>query len=627
MLASIGGRVAAVVLGACAVTSSAQTCDVVDEWKQWEKVLRVTNTTNPLGSNPYRDYVIRVTFSRPGTSFTQDAFWDNDPTDARRFKIRAALASGTWTWGSIQCLRSDGAACPTAPTWSITSGCITVNIPTTPTGVRLYDKGFPMQLGLSFGGNVSWGPIVYRNAEPFFWAGDTAWMAPPREIVPAVGTAQRARWNAYLANRRNVFTVIQTAPAVAWTDVTPPPPAALGFSFERQAGCTPGSTLPDACTRPLKNYWDQFDDLIRRANEQDLVVLIEGLIHPVGVGPYPAVPHAVAFARYLAARTAGRAVLLSPGFDDKIGDATADGSTVAVAMQRAGLAIKAAAPHTIATNHLGGASPCSAYESFRSQGWMTFMGYQSGHGGHGQTSPAGTVCGSPYSSESDLTAAMRRAIEMPVGLSAPTLPVIMHAYNVEGPYDPHPAGAKAVDNRLRVRQAAYATMLSGGTGFTYGNDDVWAWNQLTTGIFNSPSKQDMQRFFQFFQPQDYRLSTFPAWIANQQTAFEKRMVLASDGTDRVAAYLPGCDVSVSPPACPGNNRIEICTSGLAGLSCGTWTGTWLRPYNGTTAAAACTSGTGHVSCPAPGAFISFNKPGCTPAAGAECDWVLDLRRN
>ncbi len=618
----------AVALGLCAATSSAQTCDTIGEWRQWEKVLRVTNATNPLGSNPYKDYIIRVTFSRPGTSFTQDAFWDNDPADTRRFKIRAALSSGSWTWGNIQCTRaSDGAACPTAPTWSLTSGCITVDIPPA-SGVRLYDKGFPMQLGLSFAGGVSWGPLVYRNGESFFWAGDTAWMAPPREIVPQGGSAQRARWNAYLTNRRNVFTVIQTAPAVAWTDVTPLPPAALGFSFERVSGCTPGTTLPDRCSRPLKNYWDQFDDLIRRANEQDLVVMISGLIHPVGVGTHPGVADAVAFARYLAARTAGRAVLLSPGFDDQIGDPTADGSTVATSMLQAGAAIKAAAPRTIVSNHLGGASPCSAYETFRSSGWMTFMGFQSGHGGHGQVSPPGTVCGSPYSAESELTAAIRRAIEMPIGLSAPTLPVIMRAYNVEGPYDPYPAAGAKSDTRQRVRHAAYATMLSDAIGFTYGNNDVWAWNQLTTAIFNSPSKQDMARFFQFFQPQDYRLSAFHSWIANQQAAFENKMTLASDGTDRVAAYLPGCDLSSGTPVCPANNRIEICTAGLPGLACGTWTGTWMRPYNGTTAAAACTSGTGRASCPDPaGTFISFKKPACTAAANAECDWVLDVRRN
>ena len=48
--------------------------------------------------------------------------------------------------------------------------------------------------------------------------------------------------------------------------------------------------------------------------------------------PYPPVADAKNFARYLAARTNNRAVLLSPGFDDRPSNMTDDGQTVGASL-------------------------------------------------------------------------------------------------------------------------------------------------------------------------------------------------------------------------------------------------------------------------------------------------------
>jgi hypothetical protein len=47
--------------------------------------------------NPYRDLVLRVTFTGGGSSFTQDAFWVGDTLNPKAFKVRAALPPGTWS--------------------------------------------------------------------------------------------------------------------------------------------------------------------------------------------------------------------------------------------------------------------------------------------------------------------------------------------------------------------------------------------------------------------------------------------------------------------------------------------------------------------------------------------------
>lgn len=629
-LARTGAALVLVVLLALLSARPSAACDVVNQWQPWETSIQVTNATNPLGNNPYRDFIIRVKLTNAGSgaTFTQDAFWDNDPANSRIFKIRAALPAGNWTWGNLACTTVGGGACSPAPTWSATSGCMTVQSATT--GTKLYDNGFLTQLLGLFSGGSTWGQLEYSNLQPFYWAGDTAWAAPPREIRNSAGTAQTAFWDTYLNSRAGTFTVTQIAPAVAYQSTPGHPftslPPAAGFSFAQNGSCT--TPLPNACSKPIKSYWDQFDDLLRRANQKDIVVFIGGLIDPLDLGgsaagSYPTVADAKNFARYLAARTSNRAVLLSPGFDDRISFTTADGQTVAASMQAVGLAAKAAAPNVPLTNHLGGASPCADYETFRTQGWMTFFAFQSGHGGSGQTSPNGTVCGSPYPSELPVVSAVRRSIEMPVGLSSAATSPRMSTYNAEGPYDPYPDAddPTVVDDRFQVRHVAYVTALSNALGFTYGNGRLGIWDNLSASVFtSSPSQADMVRFFAHFRQPRPILTSRSSWITNQPTGFDQKMALATDSGALIVAFLPGCQMTVPSPTCPPNAAITFTTSGIAGLGCGTWTGRWSKPYNNDPAIV-------DTSCSAAGGTLTYTKPACTPAIGAECDWVLEITKN
>lgn len=617
--------VAAFIIGSAFLPSSgtSQSCDVVSQWRQWEKTL----TSNPNlvgnGGGPYRDYIIRVTFSSSSTgeSFTQDAFWDNDPAAPTSFKIRAALRPGSWTWGNMQCVKTDGTACPSV-TWSPASGCITVQTNQS-SGIGIYDNGFLKQYRITDGGSTtySFSSLFYANDTKFFWLGDTVWAAPPREIK-----GQTAMWSSYLQARQGMFTVLQVAPAVTWQPEKNPPeftalPLAPGFSFDQtnQTNCSPTDPLPNSCSRPIKAYWDKFDDMIRQANEQGFVVLVAGLIDPIDQGSdqkrYPKVQDMKNFARFLAARLAGREVLFSPGFDDRVGSLTADGQTVSSAMEQVGQAIKAAAPRHLVTNHLAGSSLCSAYETFRRQDvpgqplWMTFFAFQSGHGG-GVSSAEGTLCGGPYPSESGApqVTATRRSIQIPATLDSSSKLPALASFNAEGPYDtyPPPNPPLPVDNRYRVRQVAHNSSLSNAMGFTYGVTQLGIWDNPTLAMFSMASAtQDMASLRLRFKDRAPNLHSWPSWILNQQSAFDQKIVLASDGSSLVMAYVP------SP-----NSSIVISTTGLPGLGCTGWTGTWLNPSNNAPTAAPCTPGANR---------ITFTRPSCSSGT-PECDWVLEVKK-
>lgn len=618
--------VAAVLVESSVLSTAAAQCDTVYQWQQWEKA--INTGTASLGANPYHDFIIRVSFSSPSwSSSTQDAFWDNDPANPKVFKIRAALpaaspySSATWNWGSITCTPQTGTPCPPI-TWSQSSGCITVQ-PRTTTGVKIWDNGFLKQYALSSGGNIiSYSRLFFFNDTAFFWLGDTAWAAPPREIKP-----QTSQWSTYLPLRRQQnFSVIQIAPAVTW-QLNPPLtslPAASGFSFDQTLSpCTANypNTLPNSCTRPIKAYWDGFDAMIASANANDLVPLVAGVIDPTDAGGtsvrYPAVQDAKNFARYLAARTAGRAVLFSAGFDDWTTSLTADSQTVQAEMTAVGQAIATAkgnSPVASAppiTNHLAGASACSAYQLFQYPGtWMTFLAYQSGHG-KGQGSSEGTVCGGPYPSELPTPSAVtatRRSIQVPSTLLAVGATPSMAGFNAEGAYDtiPTPSPLLPVDNRYRVRQVAYNSALTNAVGFTYGVTDLGLWDKPQTSTFSVPSAtQDMAHFRQLINIQVPVLTAFSNWILNQQTAWDTKMSLATDGSTIVLAYLPGY---------AQNSSIVINTTGLPGLGCG-WTSTWVDPVTGVTGAAPCTAGSGR---------ITFNKP--LQCGNPDCDWVLQVKK-
>jgi len=572
----------------------------LDQWKRWEQSVESSYNFAASG-NPYRDLILRVRFTQRGTgaTFTQDAFWDTGTT----FKVRSAFTPGTWDWQVASCQGTTGGQnCAAGVSWTPGSGTVTVTAKTN-SGIRLYDRGFPAQLGfVTGGGNFGFSQIKYWDlSEDFFWAGDSAWAAPSREI-----SGQTADWLTFLNDRKvKGFTVVLIAPSVAWSSL----PAAAGFSFDQGAGCGV-VPIPNDCSKPRPQYWNAFDNMVQQATARDLVVVVAGTIDPVRLAgdlTYPNQANALDFSRHLAARLAGNAVIFAPGFDSKVNDRTQNGAkTVKEVMNAAGAALREAAPLQLVTNHLSGPATCPEYADFRDDGWMSFYMFHSGHAFNDNGTP-GTQCAGRTSGEPRARAALRRAREMPLTLKTYDN-ASMPSVNGEGPYDAYPLTTDPVDNPYRVRQAGHVSSLSNALGFTYGMTSLGRWEQPST-LFSRPSSSHMQQLAARFKSRA-GLPEKHAWILNQvpDPDHDKKMVLASDNSALVLAYLPN-----GSPA-----EITINTSSLAGLICGgTWTMKWFDPPSNLLSEEdiACTQGTNRVT---------VKKP--TNCGNQDCDWVLEIQR-
>lgn len=588
-----------------ASTVWAQIPDNVFRWQRWEKELTASVS---LGPNPYKDVVVRVQFTKMGgTTFTQDAFWQADLTNAatqRRFKVRAALPEGQWTWQVISCTGNSGCS---SVNWTPAGGTINVTRPATNTGIKLYDKGHPMQLTNITALGTTKSSLLYANDySRFFWAADTAWTAPPREI-----SGQTAFWSSYLTSRKNrQFSTVLIAPSVAWQpgggDPWPALPGADGFSFIQSGNCGTNA-IPNNCSKPRREYWDAFDAMVQQANGKDLLTAIIGVMDPVtvtnGNTGFPNVENARDFARYLTARMAGNAVVFSPGFDHAANKTTSEGTPLRQVMDEVGDAIKTASGfRRLVTAHLAGSSSCADYADFRDDGWMTFYFFQSGHGfGSGGLPP----CPGKQSNETPTRAAIRRAREMPLHLATYT-DVRLPSLNGEGPYDDYPATADP-QNPYRLRQAGYLSTLSNATGYTYGVTRIWQWYGALSPFFSIPSVNHMQVMYNRFRNRP-GLTARHAWILDQTADPNHENKKALAGTTTFAmAYVPQTP-----------DRIKIRTSSLPGLNCGaTWTKKWFPATSAQvhTSPITCTPGTGN---------ITIIKPGCS--GHPDCDYVLQLEK-
>ena len=442
-------------------------------------------------------------------------------------------------------------------------------------------------------------------------------MAAPAEKV----------WNSYIADRHGKqFQGLLIAPAA----LTP-----AASVFVSPGSCT--DPIPNSCSRPDPTFWATFDSEILAANQQDLIPLIAGVVDPLSLGllknpgSYPKQANAIAFARYLAARMAGFAVLYSPGFDTSPVATTADVPAVALqqVMNAVGQAVHQADPRRPITNHLSGNSTCTDYESFRSSGWMTFFLFQSGHALATNGIP-GTVCPGFLGSETAVNAAMRRARQVPFTLYSSTAQPSLASYNGEGPYDvpdndcnqtpgcstfdPHYVD-DIVNIRYHVRQAAYLSSLSGAYGFTYGVDPIGKWLSPMS-YTNRPSATDIGKVYSVFRANP-TLYPYPGWIANQApdpNNDAKKIALASDGASLVLAYVPGFRVSGTI-----SDKIQISTSALPSLACNGWTFTWQHAEDLQTFPLSnpCTGSN-------PLVITVPNLVGCTNYP--ECDWVLQIKK-
>jgi len=507
-------------------------------WQRWEHAL--TSTRNY--TNAYADVTLRVTYSGPASrSFRTYGFWDGGDT----FRIRCAFpAPGTWRWET---------ECSDPANAGLHEERGTVEVAPYQGDGLLYRRGF-----LKVSENRRY--LTYNDNTPFLWIGDTAWAAPQR--------AGDEEWGIYVSDRvEKHFSVLQVAPAPKWA------------GDRDRRGEKPFTD--ETCSQWNPAYWQAFERKIQRANEAGLVVVLVGLMEPVG--RYPEAAQACLFARSIVARLFGNFVIFSPSFDSQF---------MPLADEVGRAAREATAVHLI-TQHPGTPSnqPTPTYSmQYYDQPYLDFAGVQSGHNG------------------GRLDRCAHHAIEWNLHLyrHEPHKPVI----NLEAMYDAQGTnGWRAVD----ARSLAWRSWLSGATGYTYGAGDVppkvprgsgavWKWvtdpekYDYWKKALQWDSASQMKYLHDFLAAIEWwRLEPAHELVRNQPNDVTRRMVLAKSATDDLAvAYLPDSEA------------IEVDMSVFAAPL----TAHWFDPVSGRY-----TSLTGSVENKATYRFVP-------PAKG---DWVLLLR--
>jgi Protein of unknown function (DUF4038)/Putative collagen-binding domain of a collagenase len=614
----------------------------IENWARWEQTLTTTRDYHLNNGNPYRTLLLRVTYTPLSCSgspwcqiFTGYGFWDG----GRTFKIRSAFPAGTWSWQATCSGTSNGMDCSTDPALdSVLGGGQTA---TTATGsVTVYHAA-----GVGFGddpyrGGLPWRGFVRISADGkqltygdgirrFFWSADTAW-------APAVTDIDsNSRWLRFLDDRGpKGFTVVMMAPAPSGDD----PTLATTVLFEDVGGNCLGNAWPKSCSRWRPPYWQKLDEKVRLANERGLLVVLIGVMDPMGDGTTPKYPRpedAAIFARNLAARLSGSDVIFSPSFDNPL-------STTSTLMDWVGCALREAAPRHLVTAHLAGGSNVSDYQTVHNRRWHQLHVFQSGHAQN-------MAFANPW--EDHYEYAVRRAREIPYTLyntttsgtspACPNVPAISLPppaaikpnTNSEAAYDQtyttplySQPNSQLVDTPQGVRHTGYSSTLNGAFGFTLGVKGIWDWTNISSTSLNSDGSRQMDILSDQFRLQPWQsLRWRSSWIKNQPTEIyngqpepeeDKQVVMAATSDNNFAMlYIPD------------NDEVKIDASMLQGFSCttSTWSKVWVDPKDGQLKL----GGTCQNISEASGATRRLMRPTCPGGREGDsgrCDWVVKLQR-
>ncbi|MEZ4272610.1 MAG: DUF4038 domain-containing protein [Myxococcota bacterium] len=514
---------------ACATPAWAQSSSAT-LWNRWEQSL----TSAKSYSNAYTDVTVSATYTGPqGQEFTVDGFWDGGST----WKIRTAFsAAGTWNWTTKSSDTSNT---------GLHNRSGSVNVGTYGGSNSLYQRGF-----LKVSSNKRY--LVYDDGTPFLWMGDSAWVGPLKD--------SQTNWQTYVNDRiAKRFTVTQvTAGAPGWASNT---------DINGNAPFTNGDL---SRWNPL--FGQEFDRRIQYANDKGLVLLVVGLMEPIG--RYPASAAAVRFARNIAARLAGNFVIFSPSFDslyESVGDDV-------------GSALRQASSRHLVTQHVG--TSLSAAQSYYDKSYLNFSASQSGH------------------NRGNREACASNAIKWNLSLyeRSPFKPVI----NLETYYDANntaPAGASGayLGTAKDARQMGYLSWLSGSLGYTYGALGVWDWEtdsskgSYWTKAIAFPSSTQMKHMSTFFGGIAWwTLAPAHALVQSNPSAYlSKRVVAKSPSGDLAVAYTPD------------SNPITLSMASFVGAM----QARWFNPTTGTFTNIA-------------GTFDNSGTHGFTPPASG--DWLLLL---
>ena len=471
-------------------------------WNRWEATL----TGSTAYENPYRDVTVSVTYTGPeGQEIEANGYWDGDDTFRLRFMFPSA---GKWIWKTTCSDAADGGL-------HDQSGTVTVAEPSGDNPLHVH--GYPK---VSEDGRY----LTYADGTPFLWMGDTAWAAPI--------AATLEEWKAYVDKRRaQRFNVIQVHTGSGWV------------KLKKDRSGNPAFLGSGGDLRWNPAYWRRVDEMVKYANDQGALVFFAAVRQPGEGFPTgdPGKPDADEiqirrFARMLVARMTGSFVVFSPVADD-VSTEMADWS---------GSELAASSSMHLVTAHPRFRFPPA--ETFHGKAYTDFAAVQTGSGW-----TFDPYLGEPKKPHSG-PLAIQQAIEWPLALHArePRKPVL----NLEIPYDtkglqdgdaeryqqPYPSRIP--------RSAAYASMLSGAKGITYGCSDVWSWGipiawdgadfeDFETALNQDSATQMTYMFGLFSDLAWWDLVPRHELVQNQSAEWLTKMVVAATPDGKLGvAYLP-----------------------------------------------------------------------------------------
>ncbi|HKI33893.1 MAG TPA: DUF4038 domain-containing protein [Gemmataceae bacterium] len=380
----------------------------VPQWGRWEASFTAEEDTSPD-----TDFSVELT-SPSGRQRSVSGFWDGgrtwrvrflpDEEGTWRFRSRARRESGLdGQAGRFSCRKPD----PKAANPLLRHGPVVVSA-----------NGRHLQ---------------HLDGTPFFWLGDTVWTGP--------ALSARDDWDTYLKDRvKKHFSAVQFNTLCPWRAAAADAEGKTAFDGDKKVRINP-------------SYFRRLDARIDAINAHGL------LAAPVLVwahkpdDPGNALPEAdvVKLLRYQVARYGAHHVLWVLAGDNDYKGAQGE------RWRRIGYAVfgNNRHPAPVTTHPTGMNWP---WADWRDEGWLTVLGYQSGHG--------------------DNAATLRWLHSGPPSdgwRKAPARPVL----NLEPPYEDHVAyQSHKPHGAYNVRRAVYWSLLSTPpAGVTYGAHGLWSWQR------------------------------------------------------------------------------------------------------------------------------------------------------
>ena len=471
-------------------TSALAAESVVERWTRFEDTL----TSSKGYDNPVQEVKVKVEFTSPsGDKRELLAFWDGD----RVWRVRFSPDEpGKWTYKTFCSDKNDKGL--HNQTGAFQCGEYKGNLP-------LFRHG---ELRLSDDRRY----IEHADGTAFFWLADTVWCGP---ALSSLGD-----WRIFLKDRVDKeFTAIQfvmTQWRMTKTDADGNPT----FTGKDKVAVNPA-------------YFQRLDNYVDAINDAGLVavpVLLWAIRGNDNPGYYLPEEQKIVLAEYMIARYGAHQVIWFLGGD---GDYSGD---KAETWKRVGRAVFHKDQRRLATMHPRGRSWVG--EEFRNEPWLSFVGYQSGHGDDEKT--------------------FRWLNQGPPGTewnNKPNLPVI----NIEPNYEAHNGYTyRKVHTDHAVRRAAYWSLLvSPPAGVTYGGQGIWGWHtkvqapadHISTGLGSPwhiakdlPGAFSMKYLHRFFKSVDWwTLVPAPEMLTEQPGKKDASKFIAaakSKAGNLLVVYLP-----------------------------------------------------------------------------------------